>query len=72
MNKRAQLIIQGIRKSNEHWMNVESLAALLVCDGGPKTTFTCQKKKKKLFMQNFFYINNHFKLICFATILTWK
>ena len=71
MNKRAQLIIQGMRKSDEHWMNVESLAALLVCDGGPKTTFTCQKKKN-LFMQNFFYINNHFKLICSVTTLTWK
>ena len=54
MNKRAQLIIQGMRKSNEHWMNVESLAALLVCDGGSKTAFTCQKKKKKIIHAKFF------------------
>ena len=36
-------------------------AALFVCEDGPRTTLTCQKKN---------YIKNYFKLIYFVTILT--
>ena len=47
-----------------YWYLGNALAALLVlCEGGTRTTLTCQKK---------IYINNYFKLICFVTTLTWK
>ena len=45
------------------------LEALFVCEGGSRTTLTCQKNKKN-YTRKKNYINNYFKLICFVTTLT--
>ena len=49
--------------------NLSALTALLICKGGPRTTLTCQKKKKN-YIGKKIYIKNYFKLICFGTNLT--
>ena len=54
------MIAVQVLRDIEH-VPVQALAALLVCEGGPRTTLTCQKK---------IYINNYFKLICSETTLT--
>ena len=45
----------------------KALAALSVCEGGPRTTLTCQKKKIIIIQVQKNYINNYFILICSVT-----
>ena len=52
--------------------DILTLADLLVCEGGPRTTLTC-KKKKYIYIYIYtckiknIYINNHFKYIYIYT-----
>ena len=49
--------------------DILTLADLLVCEGGPRTTLTCKKKKIYIYIYIYtckiknIYINNHFKYI---------